>query len=93
MAINHIEGNDKGQLLLYALSTCGWCKKTKALLQELNVAFDFMEVDTLDKEARASALEEIRKWNPACTFPSLIVNNDSCIVGFNEKKIRELFTP
>jgi glutaredoxin-like protein NrdH len=93
MAINHIDGNDKGQLMLYTLSTCGWCKKTKALLQELNVAFDFMEVDTLDKEARASTLEEIKKWNPACTFPSLIVNNESCIVGFKETKLRELFTP
>ncbi len=93
MSINHIDGNDKGQLMLYALSTCGWCKKTKSLLQELNVAFDYMDVDKLEKEARASTLDEIRKWNPACTFPSLIVNNDSCIVGFNEKKIRELFTP
>ena len=93
MSINHIDGNDKGQLMLYALSTCGWCKKTKSLLQELNVAFDYMDVDKLEKEARASTLDEIRKWNPACTFPSLIVNNESCIVGFNEKKIRELFTP
>lgn len=93
MSLSHIDGNDKGQLMLYALSTCGWCKKTKSLLQELNVAFDYMDVDKLEKEARASTLDEIRKWNPACTFPSLIVNNDSCIVGFNEKKIRELFTP
>ncbi len=93
MSLSHIDGNDKGQLMLYALSTCGWCKKTKSLLQELNVAFDYMDVDKLEKEARASTLDEIRKWNPACTFPSLIVNNDSCIVGFNEKKLRELFTP
>lgn len=93
MSISHSDGTDKGQLMLYALSTCGWCKKTKSLLQELNVAFDYMDVDKLEKEARTSTLDEIRKWNPACTFPSLIVNNNSCIVGFNEKKIRELFTP
>ena len=93
MTVNHSNGEDRGPLMLYTLSTCGWCKKTKALLQELNVAFDFMEIDTLEKSLRASTLEEIKKWNPACTFPSLIVNNESCIVGFNEKKIRELLAP
>lgn len=75
--------------MLYALSTCGWCKKTKALLNEMNAAYDYTDVDLLEKEQKKLALEEVKKWNPACSFPSMVVNGSLCIVGFNEAKIRE----
>ena len=29
MAVEHVNGNEKGSVMLYALSTCGWCAKTK----------------------------------------------------------------
>ena len=51
----HVEGEDRGDVMLYALSTCGWCKKTKALLQELGVAYKYVDVDQLDLEE----LEEV----------------------------------
>ena len=51
MAVEHVDGKNKGKVMLYALSTCGWCMKTKDLLRELDVAFDFTFVDLLeDKE-------------------------------------------
>ena len=33
MAVEHVTGKNKGKVMLYALSTCGWCGKTKELLQ------------------------------------------------------------
>ena len=36
MEINHVDGQDKGKVMLYALSTCVWCKKTKKLLDKLD---------------------------------------------------------
>ncbi len=88
----HVDGDNKGDVLLYTLSTCGWCRKTKALLQELNVMYDYIDVDTLDKkEERDAAMEEVKKWNPACSFPSLVIDKKECIVGFQEQKIREKF--
>lgn len=89
MALIHVEGENRGALMLYALSTCGWCRKTKALLRELNVAFDYEDVDLLDKNESERAMAEVRKWNPACSFPSLLIDNKQCIVGFQEEKIRE----
>lgn len=79
--------------MLYALSTCGWCKKTKTLLQEMNVAFDFEDVDQLGKDDREKVMAEVRKWNPDCSFPSMVIDNNQCIVGFNEPKIREALKP
>jgi glutaredoxin-like protein NrdH len=89
MNVKHVNGEKKGDLMLYALSTCGWCKKTKALLEELHIEFRYLDVDLVDKTERAGVMDEIRKWNPACSFPSLVVDNSVCIVGFDEKKIRE----
>ena len=75
--------------MLYALSTCGWCKKTKGLLEDLKVDYNYVDTDILDGAARAEALDEIRKWNPACSFPTMVIDNKTCIVGFKEDQIRE----
>lgn len=90
MDIKHVDGQDLGKVIIYALSTCGWCKKTKALLQELNVGYDFIDVDLLNARDREDAMNVVRKWNPACSFPSMIIDDKQCIVGFNESKIREV---
>ncbi|MEN6473119.1 MAG: glutaredoxin family protein [Syntrophaceae bacterium] len=89
MTVTNVDGVDRGDIMLYALSTCVWCKKTKALLDELKVKFSFTFVDLLNKEEKAEAMQEVRKWNPACSFPSMVINNSTCIVGFDEEKIRE----
>jgi glutaredoxin-like protein NrdH len=91
MKSTHIPGNKKGEVMLYALSTCGWCKKTKHLLEELNVDFYVTEVDLLDSEEKEKTRAEIRKWNPACSFPSMVIDNNVCIIGFDENKIRDTF--
>ena len=48
--IEHIEGKDKGKILLYSLSTCIWCRKTKELLERLGVSYDYIFVDLLDDD-------------------------------------------
>jgi glutaredoxin len=89
MEMNRIEGKDRGDVALFTLSTCIWCKKTKALLQEMAVSYRFVDVDLLESAQREKALEELKRFNPLCSFPSLVVNNSTCIVGFDEKKIKE----
>jgi glutaredoxin len=87
--MEHTAGKDKGQITLYALSTCVWCGRVKSLLQDMGVAYDYVYVDNLAGDAREKTMEEIKRWNPRCSFPSLVINNSQCIVGFEEKKIRE----
>jgi glutaredoxin len=88
MQMNRVEGNDHGPIRLFTLSTCVWCKKTKALLQDLNVGYEYVDVDLLNSVEKDDVLDELRTFNPLCSFPSLVVNND-CIVGYQEEKIRE----
>ncbi len=87
--MEHVKGEKRGNIVLYALSTCVWCKKTKELLEALKVDFYYTHVDLLSGQEKDRAMEEIKKWNPRCSFPSLVVDNEQCIVGYDEKKIRE----
>lgn len=90
MELKHVDGEKKGKVVIYTLSTCGWCKKTKSLLQELNVGYDYVDVDLLNPHDREEAMDVIRKWNPSGSFPSMVIDEKQCIVGFNENKIREV---
>ena len=73
---------------IYSLSTCGHCKATKKFLDECNVKYEFEDVDILQGEERAAILEDIKKWNPNCSFPTIIIG-DKVIVGYKEHEIRE----
>ncbi len=86
--VKHVPGREAGQIMLYALSTCVWCAKTKKLLDEMGVAYDYEYVDHLQGEAREQAIREVKNWNPACSFPTLVINDRICIVGFKEDEIR-----
>jgi len=87
--IEHVKGKNKGKIMLYALSTCGWCKMTKELLGKLGVEYSFIFVDLLSDKDRDKVTEDIKKWNPMCSFPTMIINDKKCIVGFKEKEIKE----
>ncbi|APV43750.1 Glutaredoxin [Dehalogenimonas formicexedens] len=89
MARVTVPGVNKGNVMLFALSTCVWCGKTKKLLDEMGVAYTYEYVDLLAGKDRDAAVKEIMVWNPACSFPTLVLNNEKCIVGFKEDEIRQ----
>ncbi|MEN6441306.1 MAG: glutaredoxin family protein [Syntrophobacter sp.] len=73
---------------LYALSTCIHCRNAKQLLDECGVTYQCVDVDKLEGEERRQIIEEIKKENPKCSFPMLIVG-DKVIIGFRAEEIRE----
>jgi glutaredoxin len=87
--IEHVKGKNKGKIMLYALSTCIWCHKTKQVLDNLGVEYSFVYVDQLDDTDKDKTMDEIKKYNPRCSFPTLVLNNKKGIVGFKEDEIRE----
>jgi glutaredoxin len=89
MKIEHVNGINKGKIMLYALSTCVWCKKTKKLLDDLGVEYNYIYVDFLKGDEKDEAIDKIMKCNPRSSFPTLLLDDKECIVGFNEKQIKE----
>ena len=87
----HVEGRDKGEIFLFTLSTCGWCFKTKTLLKNLGVAYSYVDMDLLDDEEAAKAMEVAKKFTSRTAYPTVIINGRECIVGFDPERLNELF--
>jgi len=79
--------NEK-EVKLYTLSTCSHCNATKRFLSDCEVHYEFVDVDLLRGEEREAILEDVRRLNPLCSFPTIVIG-DTVIVGFREDKIRE----
>lgn len=76
------------EIKVYSLSTCSHCKSTKRLLSDCTVKYEFVDVDLLEGDERKAILEDVKRFNPRCSFPTVIIG-DTVIVGFKEKEIRE----
>ncbi|WP_457576120.1 glutaredoxin family protein [Desulfomarina sp.] len=73
---------------LYALTTCSHCRAIKKMFETEGISFEYVDVDLLRGKERREMIEEIRKYNRRCSFPTLRVD-DKVIVGYREKEIRE----
>jgi glutaredoxin len=90
MDIKHVEGRKAGKLMLYAISTCPWCRKTKALLDELGVEYSYIDVDLVPEEEEDKINQEVERWNDRLSFPTLVIDDEEVIIGFQEEKIRQI---
>ena len=78
-----VNGKNYGDIKLYTLSTCGWCKKTKAFLKEHDAAYSYLDVDLLPDEEMDEAIEEQKKYNPRASYPTIVINGSRTIIGFD----------
>ncbi len=90
MRFKQVSGENRGKIVLFALSTCVWCKKTKRLLNEHGVEYSFVDVDQLQGSEKEEVFAEMKKWNAKGSFPTLVINDKDCIVGYKEAEIKEV---
>ncbi len=81
----HQEHNVK----FYGLSTCIWCRKTRQFLEDEKVAFDFVYVDLLEGDERETVKDEIRPWNPRVSFPTIVIDDAQCVIGFKTDELKQ----
>lgn len=84
-----IDGKDIGDVFLFTLSTCAWCKKTKKLFKDLGVKHSYVDVDLLVGKDKIDAENEIYKRMKKVSFPLIILNDEDYIFGYDEEKIKE----
>ena len=73
---------------VFALSTCIHCKKAKEFLDECGVAYNPVHVDWLTGDERSEILAEMKKYNPAQSFPTIVIG-DTVIIGFKKEEIEK----
>lgn len=78
----------ENKVKIYSLSTCSHCKSAKKFLDKCSVQYEFTDVDLLDGDERKAVVEEVRRLNEMCTFPTIIIN-DQVLIGFNEEKLKK----
>lgn len=86
MAYYNPDGEQK--VFVFALSTCVHCRRAKELLDDLGVAYGHVEVDVIGEENMDEVMEEVSKYNPGLTFPTIVIGS-RVIVGFKADDIRQ----
>ena len=90
MPTTKVEGLKKEhRVFLYTLSTCVWCKKTKELLKESCVEYEYLDMDTCSGEERRNAIDLLKSRNAQIGFPIIIVDDKTLITGYKPNEIRE----
>jgi glutaredoxin len=78
------------KIIVYALSTCVWCKMTKQFLNDNGVAYEFVDVDLLDDDAKDKVRQAIMNKGGSLTYPTTIVDDKEVITGFRKDKLKEV---
>jgi len=75
-------------VVLYALSTCVYCNTIKKMFEEQDVDYQCIQADKLSERERRAVIEEIKKVNPRCSFPTLVID-EVVITGFKVQEIKD----
>ena len=78
--------DQRKKVRLYSLSTCPTCKRVKKFLDEHGIQYELTEVDLLDSGEQWLVSKDMKKYNPAATYPTLIV--EEIILGLDEEGIK-----
>jgi len=81
--------NNKHRVLMYAISTCAWCKRTKKFLKNKNIEYEYVDADLCSNEEREKIRSDILNHGGRLSYPTIIIDNKILITGFQEDKIRE----
>ncbi len=81
--------NNKHKVLMYALSSCAWCKMTKKFLNENKVEYEYVDVDQCSDKDRAAIRRDIEGRGGEPNYPIIIVDGKKMINGFRKDKISE----
>ncbi len=77
------------QVKLYALSTCPYCRMTRQFLDDSGVDYELAEVDLMEGDGKAAAVEEVKRISGGTSFPVLVAGEE-VVVGYNKRKVKKV---
>ena len=81
-----VDGTDtRRDIEIYALSTCGFCKRALGFLDSNKIAYRYVHLDELPLETKARVKQELSaRFNRQISFPFAIIDGKDYLVGFIE---------
>jgi len=90
MQFSKVSGQkNQHKVVLYALSTCAWCKMTKQFLEDNDVEFAYVYVDLCEEEDKQKIRQQIQSKGGPLSYPTIIVDDNMLITGFRADKLKE----
>lgn len=82
----YVEGSRKEHdVVLYALSTCAFCKKGIDFLTKAGVDFRYIYLDKLDVDLKRQVKGELKsQFENIVVFPVLIIDGTRALTGFTK---------
>lgn len=77
------------EILVYALSTCPWCRKTKKFFADRNIPIDCTDFDLADDERQEQIMNDMLDHGGTGQFPYVRIGEET-VVGWNPEKYAEL---
>jgi glutaredoxin-like protein NrdH len=81
--------NKKHKVMMYAISTCAWCKMTKKFLKDNEVEYEYVDVDLASDDDHEAIRQKIMSKGAEPSYPTLIVDEKTVITGFRKDLIKE----
>ncbi len=82
----------KGEIIIFALSTCAFCRKALKFLRENSISFSYVYVDEFEHDKKTKIKNELKeKYKKDIGFPFLILNGTEVIIGFTEDEYKKYF--
>lgn len=89
MNVVKVQGqNKRHKVLIYALSTCVWCKRTKQFLKDNDVDHEYVDVDLESGEERKKIERDLAS-RECYVYPALLIDGRRLIKGFKVDEIKE----
>ena len=90
MNVIKVEGEkDAHKVFIYALTTCGWCKKTKEFFGEKGVAYEYVDVDSATMDEKREIGNKLQELNVPLGFPVTLIDDETVISGYRPDDFTE----
>ena len=77
------------KVIVYALSTCPWCRKTKQFLKDNKIAFEFVDYDLAKEKEQEKILSEMKRLGGGSSSPFVIIGKE-VVEGYDPERLSEL---
>jgi glutaredoxin-like protein NrdH len=85
MQFSKVEGKKKDhKVVVYALSTCVWCRMTKQFLKDNNIEYEYVDVDLCSEEDKEKIRQDIQNRGGSLSYPTTIIDDKTVVTGFRK---------
>lgn len=90
MDFSKVPGNNKQhKVVLFAISTCAWCKLVKEFLEDNEVEYSYIDIDLAREKEKQEIRNTITEMGGPLSFPTTIIDDKILITGFRKDQIKE----